>query len=101
MPAPIWFDRGIRFGNKLAQLQAAEPDAGWDANKLEAVFTALGYANTADGLYKHFLEYGNDENVSPSPWFVVDEYKAAKLKQLQADEPEKEWTVEKMDAAFM
>ena len=100
MAVPSWFEKGTYFGNKLAQVQADEPDAGWTANSLAAVFAEAGYANTDDGLYQHFVDFGNAENISPSAWFVEGEYKSNKLAQMQRDEPDAGWTMEKMEQLF-
>ena len=100
MAAPSWFEKGTYFGNKLAQVQADEPDAGWTANSLAAVFAEAGYANTDDGLYQHFVDFGNAENISPSAWFVEGEYKSNKLAQMQRDEPDAGWTMENMEQLF-
>lgn len=89
MSAPAWFNYETYVSNKLAQLQAADPDqyGSYTVAELEAGMQAAGYANNADGMYQHFVEYGNAENVSPSPYFVVSEYLANKLAQLQAADP--------------
>lgn len=100
MSAPAWFNYATYVANKLAQLQTAEPDANWTAESLQAAFTAAGYSNDADGMYRHFVDYGNAENVSPSPWFVVSEYMANKLAQLQATEPAAGWDMVKLEQAF-
>lgn len=100
MSAPAWFNYETYVSNKLAQLQAAEPDAGWTAESLQAAFTANGYSSDANGMYQHFVDFGNAENVSPSPYFVVSEYMANKLAQLQADEPDAGWDMAKLEEAF-
>lgn len=100
MSAPAWFNYETYVSNKLAQLQAAEPDAGWTAESLQAAFTANGYSSDANGMYRHFVDFGNAENVSPSPYFVVSEYMANKLAQLQADEPDAGWDMAKLEEAF-
>lgn len=100
MSAPAWFNYDAYVANKLAQLQAAEPDANWTAESMQAAFTAAGYSNDADGMYRHFVEFGNAENVSPSSYFVVSEYMANKLAQLQADEPDAGWDMAKLEEAF-
>lgn len=89
MSAPAWFNYETYVSNKLAQLQAADPEqyGSYTVAELEAGMQAAGYANNADGMYQHFVEYGNAENVSPSPYFVVSEYLANKLAQLQAADP--------------
>lgn len=100
MSAPAWFNYETYVSNKLAQLQAADPDAGWTAESLQAAFTANGYSSDANGMYQHFVDFGNAENVSPSPYFVVSEYMANKLAQLQADEPDAGWDMAKLEEAF-
>lgn len=100
MSAPAWFNYETYVSNKLAQLQATEPDAGWTAESLQAAFTANGYSNDADGMYRHFVDFGNAENVSPSPWFVASEYMANKLAQMQAAEPDAGWDMAKLEQAF-
>lgn len=89
MSAPAWFNYETYVSNKLAQLQAADPEqyGSYTVAELETGMQAAGYANNADGMYQHFVEYGNAENVSPSPYFVVSEYLANKLAQLQAADP--------------
>lgn len=100
MSAPAWFNYETYVSNKLAQLQASEPDANWTAESMQAAFTAAGYSNDADGMYRHFVEWGNAENVSPSPYFVVSEYMANKLAQMQAAEPDAGWDMAKLEQAF-
>lgn len=100
MSAPAWFNYATYVANKLAQLQATEPDADWTSESLQAAFTAAGYSNDADGMYRHFVEWGNAENVSPSPWFVTSEYMANKLAQLQHDAPAAGWDMAKVEQAF-
>lgn len=68
MATPSWFDANTYFENKRIQ-------AGFsDSLSLLNAFKAAGYATDADGLYKHFLDYGNAENVSPNAWFNSAEY---------------------------
>ena len=100
MSAPAWFNSATYVANKLAQLQATEPEAGWTGESLQAAFTANGYSNDADGMYRHFVDWGNAENVSPSPYFVVSEYMANKLAQLQRDAPAAGWDMTKVEQAF-
>ena len=100
MSAPAWFNYATYVANKLAQLQSADPEAGWTSESLQAAFTAAGYSNDADGMYQHFVDWGNAENVSPSPYFVVSEYMANKLAQLQSAEPAAGWDMTKLEQAF-
>lgn len=69
MAVPSWFESGVYFNNKLAQL-----GGNWDSLALKTAFEAAGYPVTAEGLYAHFVEYGNAENVSPNSFFVTSEY---------------------------
>ncbi len=69
MAVPSWFESGVYFDNKLAQL-----GGNWDSLTLKTAFEAAGYPVTAEGLYAHFVEYGNAENVSPNSFFVTSEY---------------------------
>ena len=69
MVIPYWFDDKVYFSNKLTTLGNSHNEV-----TLTAAFQAAGYAHTPEGLYQHFLDYGNAENVSPNTWFAVDEY---------------------------
>ena len=48
--------------------------AGWDSLTLNKAFAEAGYGTDADGLYRHFEEYGNREGISPNPYFVPSQY---------------------------
>ena len=69
MAVPNWFDYKAYFNNKLAAL-----GEGWDALSLKAAFEDAGYAYDADGMYQHFMDFGNAEGVSPNSWFNAGEY---------------------------
>lgn len=69
MAVPNWFDYKAYFNNKLAAL-----GNGWDALSLKAAFEDAGYAYDADGMYQHFMDFGNAEGVSPNSWFNAGEY---------------------------
>ena len=90
MSAPAWFNYETYLVNKLAQLKTADPEQYGDYTEaeLKASMLEAGYSNDADGMYQHFEQFGNAENVSPSPYFVVSEYLANKLAQLQTLDPE-------------
>ena len=90
MSAPAWFNYETYLVNKLAQLKTADPEQYGDFTEaeLKASMLEAGYSNDADGMYQHFEQFGNAENVSPSPYFVVSEYLANKLTQLQTLDPE-------------
>lgn len=79
---PAWFDEDTYLANKLASLQATDPDGNWTAQSMADAFVEAGYVDihTTDGtdVYQHFLDYGNSENISPSPYFDVDYYYQAK-----------------------
>ena len=72
MAAPVWFDPKVYFNNKLAWLE------GYNDLTLTAAFTGAGYGVDADGLYRHFQDFGNAENVSPSAYFDAGYYMQAK-----------------------
>lgn len=72
MAAPVWFDPKVYFNNKLASLE------GYNDLTLTAAFTGAGYGVDADGLYRHFQDFGNAENVSPSAYFDAGYYMQAK-----------------------
>lgn len=73
MSAPVWFDAKVYFNNKLAAL-----GGGYNDLTLTAAFKGAGYGTDADSLYRHFLDYGNAENVSPSAYFDAGYYMQAK-----------------------
>lgn len=72
MATPSWFDYNAYFKNKLAAMQAANPSYN-DLN-LRTDFIQAGYSVDADGMYKHFTDYGADEGVSPNALFNADQY---------------------------
>ena len=84
--APAWFEFETYFKNKLAQY-------GGTAEELQAAFEEAGYPCTEDGLYQHFVDYGDAENVSPNAFFDAEYYFQSK-----ADLEGK--TVDEMKAAF-
>lgn len=86
MATPSWFESQVYFQNKLEQLG---PD--WDAAKLETALKDAGYSMDADGLYKHFQDWGNAERISPNNLFNVAEYLQAKAEQLNAEGGDKVW----------
>ena len=81
MVVPNWFDENVYFSNKLEQVGKE-----WDSAKLQAAFDEAGYGDGAEGLFKHFQDFGNAENISPSKYFDVAEYLKAKAEQLNAME---------------
>lgn len=69
MAVPSWFEKDAYFNNKLQMM-----GEGWDSLRLKVAFDAAGYSTDAEGLYRHFLDYGNAEGVSGSSWFDNSEY---------------------------
>ena len=102
MSAPAWFDKDVYLVNKLAQLQADEPNNGWDMLKMLEAFNNAGFNPfTDDGIYAHFVAFGNAEGISPNAYFDEGTYFTNKLAQLQATEPDKGWTsVDQVKEAF-
>ncbi|WP_443660399.1 hypothetical protein, partial [Desulfovibrio sp.] len=77
--------------NKLAQLKAQEPDAGWTLDKLYDAFRDAGFVGV-EGQYEHFVKFGAAEEVAPNAYFDADEYYAAKAKQYYEEELKQEFT---------
>lgn len=81
MAIPAWFDAKAYFNNKLSQMNESVEAGGFDGTPgkvdslaLKAAFEAAGYTTDAEGLYQHFLDYGNAEGISPSALFDTQEY---------------------------
>ena len=77
--APKWFDADYYLNSKLVEMH----ENGYTSmTKLELMtaFQNAGYDITDDGLYQHFEEYGNKENVSPNQFFDADYYFQSKAK---------------------
>lgn len=70
---PAWFDAGVYFNNKLASL-----GEGWSAEGLREAFKGAGYDMSGNGMYKHFVDFGNGEGISPNPDFDPSYYLASK-----------------------
>lgn len=79
-----WFDANTYMQNKLAQLKAQEPDAGWTLDKLYDAFREGGFVG-AEGQYEHFVKFGAAEEVAPNAYFNADEYYAAKAHEYYGD----------------
>lgn len=67
---PQWFDSKTYYANKLAMW---EKDGGKQTD-MDVAFLDSGYMTNASGLYRHFIDYGNAEGVSPNQYFNTDEY---------------------------
>lgn len=89
MATPKWFDAQIYMQNKLAQMQATDPDYSWD--ELYDAFRDAGFVGE-EGQYEHFVKFGADEEVAPNAYFDADEYYAAKAKQYYEEELKQEFT---------
>lgn len=89
MANPKWFDADVYMQNKLAQMQASDPDYSW-GDLLEALAGA-GYVGP-EGYYAHFVQFGAAEDVAPNAYFDADEYYAAKAKQYYEEELKQEFT---------
>ncbi len=75
-----WFNYNTYMANKLAQMQAAEPTAGWTADSLKAAFEKAGFYGDT-GAQAHFNQYGHKEDVSPNKMFDATYYYQAKALQ--------------------
>lgn len=91
MATPKWFDANAYMQNKLVQLKAQEPDAGWTLDKLYDAFRDAGFVGV-EGQYEHFVKFGAAEEVAPNAYFDADEYYAAKAKQYYEEELKQEFT---------
>ena len=85
MATKAWFDYATYMGNKLTQMQALEPNEGWNATKLKAAFEKAGFIGD-EGAQTHFLKYGANEDVSPNQYFDADYYYKAKAIQYYTSE---------------
>lgn len=81
MANPIWFDVDTYMANKLAQIQAIEPNGAWTEEKLKKAFEDNGYKGD-EGVFQHFNDFGMDENISPNAQFDAVYYLRAKADQL-------------------
>lgn len=64
------FDGKAYMQAKLAQLQADDPDAGWDMDMLEDAFTAAGLTPLT-----HYFEYGKDEDLAFVPGLLGETHR--------------------------
>lgn len=89
MATPKWFDAQTYMQNKLAQMQATDPDYSWD--ELYDAFRDAGFVGE-EGQYEHFVKFGAAEEVAPNAYFNADEYYAAKAKQYYEEVLKQEFT---------
>lgn len=90
-----YVNQSVYLTAKLAEMQKAEPDAGWTMDKIIAAFKDAGLT-----VGEHYEQFGVKEGINPSNEFDNAKYMADKLAQLQKDDPKGEWTAEKVQAAF-
>lgn len=64
MATPKWFDADVYMQNKLVQMQASDP--AYTMTDLVDAFAKAGYVGP-EGYYAHFVQYGADEDVAPTP----------------------------------
>lgn len=67
-------------------------------NQIRSMF--LAFENAGMTPWEHYLQYGAAEGINPSNSFDNDLYLAAKLAQLQADEPDAGWTLDALNQAL-
>ncbi len=91
---PAWFEADLYMENKLEQLGDS-----WTEESMIQAFNKAGYVGK-EGYYQHFIDWGNDENVSPSKYFDSEYYFESKEKQLLQDEQDKGWTMDSILQAF-
>ena len=82
--------------SKADQLNAlGEEKTDWTEADVLAAFNAAGLS-----AWDHYTQFGMYEGVNPSNQFDTSDYLEAKLAQLQADEPDKNWTMDSMLDTF-
>ncbi len=88
-----YLDADYYLAAKLAQMQKTDPSYTMD--QLLAAFKDAGLT-----VGEHYDLYGSAEGINPSAAFDQAKYMADKLAQLQAAEPDAEWTAAKVQEAF-
>jgi hypothetical protein len=80
--APTWFDEEYYLSQKLAALQAADAETygDWTVENVEAAFESAGMT-----AYDHYVQFGDDEGLSPNPLFDYDYYLDQKAFSLSAN----------------
>ncbi len=79
--APNWFVQGAYLNEKVKECSLLFMDGRSDWTNQQVLQTILAAGQTP---YSNFVDYGNANNVSPSPYFVVPEYLAFKARQLNS-----------------
>ena len=85
-------------GGAEARAEAAngEDQPEWTLDALKEAFIEAGYTNAWD----HYNDRGLEEGLNPSNDFDAAAYMNAKLESLQENDPDGEWTLEKVEQAF-
>ena len=91
---PEWFEPNVYLTNKLHQL-----GDGWTWDSMIQELNKAGYVGD-EGYYRHFLERGNRENVSPNKYFDAEYYFNRKLDRLQREDPAGNWSLESIKKSF-
>ena len=92
---PAWFDADVYFANKLNSL-----GEGWNASSMAEAFAQAGYGASQSGLYRHFVDCGNAEGVSPNEYFNAHEYMHNKAAQYYNTNDIREHHIEAIQQAF-
>ena len=72
---PKWFDWNAYLNNKLATMPS-----GTTMSSLVSAMNAAGFVGE-EGSYRHFLQFGHGEDVSPSAGFNASQYYTFKAAQ--------------------
>ena len=91
---PKWFEPNVYLTNKLHQL-----GDGWTWDRMIQEFNKAGYFGV-EGYYRHFLDWGNRENVSPNKYFDAEYYFKSKFDRLQREDPAGNWSLESIKKNF-
>jgi Ca2+-binding RTX toxin-like protein len=85
---------------KAAQLNALEGDAGYLGHLWNEALVLKAFHDAGLSAWDHYTRFGMDEGINPSNAFDNNAYLQAKLIQLQAADPDAEWTLDDVKAAF-
>ncbi len=91
---PKWFEPNVYMTNKLHRL-----GDGWTWDRMIQEFNKAGYSGD-EGYYRHFLDWGNHENVSPNKCFDAEYYFKSKLDRQQRVDPAGNWSLESIKKSF-
>lgn len=78
---PKWFDWNAYLNNKLATMPS-----GTTMSSLVSAMDKAGFVGE-EGSYRHFLQFGHGENVSPSAGFDANQYFVFKAAQYYSKDP--------------